>query len=90
MKALATTSRVLPFLLVSSTMLSGCRDRVVPAPASDGKGGTAPSRDETPGARPTTPGQLELTDISGSLEAIRSDFNAHKDQNRFLTLLAPT
>ncbi len=32
---------------------------------------------------------LGLTDISGSLEAVRIEFNAHKQQARFLTLLSP-
>jgi hypothetical protein len=30
-----------------------------------------------------------LTDLSASLEAIRAQFNAHKQEARFLTLLSP-
>ena len=31
-----------------------------------------------------------LTDLSGSLDAVRAEFNAHRDEARFLTLLSPT
>ena len=31
-----------------------------------------------------------LPDLSGSLDAARTEFNAHKHEARFLTLLAPT
>ena len=31
-----------------------------------------------------------LPDLSGSLDAVRTEFNAHKHEARFLTLLAPT
>ena len=31
-----------------------------------------------------------LPDLSGSLDAVRAEFNAHKQEARFLTLLAPT
>ena len=30
-----------------------------------------------------------LTDISASLQAVRTQFNAHKQEARFLTLLSP-
>jgi len=36
---------------------------------------------------PAGPG---LADLSGSLDAVRSEFNAHKQEARFLTLLSPT
>lgn len=36
---------------------------------------------------PTT---TSLTDLSVSLDAARTEFNAHKQEARFLTLLAPT
>jgi hypothetical protein len=31
-----------------------------------------------------------LPDLSQSLDAVRADFNAHKGEARFLTLLSPT
>lgn len=31
-----------------------------------------------------------LPDLSTSLDAVRTEFNAHKQEARFLTLLAPT
>lgn len=31
-----------------------------------------------------------LPDLSTSLDAVRAEFNAHKQEARFLTLLAPT
>jgi hypothetical protein len=31
-----------------------------------------------------------LVDLDASLEPVRADFNAHRGQARFLTLLAPT
>lgn len=43
-------------------------------------------------ATPTTTGATaaNLTDLSISLDAVRAAFNAHKQEARFLTLLAPT
>jgi hypothetical protein len=35
--------------------------------------------------KPTT-----LTDLNKSLDAVRTEFNAHKGEARFLTLLSPT
>lgn len=32
----------------------------------------------------------KLPDLSTSLDAVRTEFNAHKHEARFLTLLAPT
>jgi hypothetical protein len=32
----------------------------------------------------------KLPDLSGSLDGVRAEFNAHKQEARFLTLLAPT
>lgn len=32
----------------------------------------------------------KLPDLSTSLDAVRAEFNAHKHEARFLTLLAPT
>ncbi len=90
MNALATALRTLPFFLAATTLLSGCRDSGLPAPMSEARSGAAPSNGNPPGASSTTPELVQLTDMSGSLEAIRADFNAHKHQNRFLTLLAPT
>ena len=31
-----------------------------------------------------------LADLGGSLDALRSEFNAHQHEARFLTLLSPT
>jgi hypothetical protein len=31
-----------------------------------------------------------LPDLGASLEAVRADFNAHRGEARFLTLLSPT
>lgn len=39
-------------------------------------------------AAPTT-SPSKLVDLSSSLEAIRTAFNAHKQEARFLTLLSP-
>ena len=33
---------------------------------------------------------VALVDLSTSLDAVRTEFNAHKQEARFLTLLAPT
>ena len=33
---------------------------------------------------------VKLTDVSGSLDAVRTSFNAHSRESRFLTLLSPT
>lgn len=33
--------------------------------------------------------RVKLTDLSASLDAIRTEFNAHKQEARFLTLLSP-
>lgn len=32
----------------------------------------------------------ELVDLDASLASVRAEFNAHRGENRFLTLLAPT
>lgn len=42
----------------------------------------APARDDTPPAA--------LPDLSSSLDALRAEFNAHRGESRFLTLLSPT
>lgn len=36
------------------------------------------------------PSKASLPDLSASLDAARTEFNAHKQEARFLTLLAPT
>ena len=33
---------------------------------------------------------MRLPDLSASLDGVRTEFNAHKHEARFLTLLAPT
>jgi len=38
----------------------------------------------------STGGSAGLPDLSTSLGAVRTEFNAHRGQARFLTLLAPT
>lgn len=48
-----------------------------------------PQRPVASDPRPV-PARARLTDLSGSLDALRADFNAHKGERRFLTLLAPT
>ena len=61
-------------LAAATALLFGCRDR------SDRPGAPA-----APAASAAT-----LIDLGGSLEAMRAEFNAHKQESRFLTLLAPT
>ncbi len=39
---------------------------------------------------PPPPAPDRLADLSPSLEALRSEFNAHAQEARFLTLLSPT
>ena len=34
--------------------------------------------------------QVALPDLTTSLDAVRTDFNAHKGEARFITLLSPT
>jgi hypothetical protein len=36
------------------------------------------------------PATASLTDLTTSLDAVRTEFNAHKGEARFLTLLSPT
>lgn len=42
-------------------------------------------RDSTAAEQPTT-----IVELDKSLEAVRTAFNAHKGEARFLTLLSPT
>jgi hypothetical protein len=51
--------------------------------------GWAACRDAVPPAG-SDPAGAELVDLDASLEAVRVEFNAHRGENRFLTLLAPT
>ena len=64
-------------LLIACLLAAGCRDQ--PPQASDGAEGSSARADAA-----------RLTDLTGSLEAIRASFNAHKHESRFLTLLSPT
>ena len=40
--------------------------------------------------RQAPPAPPALVDLDASLDPVRADFNAHRGQPRFLTLLAPT
>ena len=42
------------------------------------------------GKAPAPPPPDQLKDLSPSLEALRSEFNAHAQEARFITLLSPT
>jgi hypothetical protein len=75
------TFRSCAILLLLGTLAAGCRDR---ASGPSGRPEQGPSS-STPGADTST-----LLDLTGSLDAIRISFNAHKHENRFLTLLSPT
>jgi hypothetical protein len=77
---------VLAAAVLATALATGCRDR---APAPEASQAVAP-RDGASGAVRAAPRGPVLVDLSSSLEAIRADFNAHVDRNRFLTLLAPT
>jgi len=37
-----------------------------------------------------TPAPVAQTDLAASLEALKADFNAHRGEARFLTLLSPS
>lgn len=43
-----------------------------------------------PPLAPTPAATASLTDLSTSLAALQADFNAHRGETRFLTLLSPT
>lgn len=42
-----------------------------------------------PGADPT-PAPVAQTDLTASLDALKANFNAHRGEVRFLTLLSPS
>jgi hypothetical protein len=42
-----------------------------------------------PAAAPT-PAPVAQTDLTASLDALKADFNAHRGEARFLTLLSPS
>jgi hypothetical protein len=69
-------TRTLLLVALAVALAPGCRDRAEPAPAGQ------------PAPQPA--GRAGLTDLTASLESIRADFNAHRGETRFLTLLAPT
>lgn len=77
---------VLAAAVLASVLAAGCRDR---APAQEASQAVA-HRDGAAAAVQAAPRGPALVDLSSSLEAIRADFNAHVDRDRFLTLLAPT
>ncbi|HTE54960.1 MAG TPA: hypothetical protein VK698_29100 [Kofleriaceae bacterium] len=63
-------------LLAAALLTAGCQDR---------------DRDrDRPGPAPSASPAARLTDLGASLDPIRSEFNAHRSEARFLTLLAPT
>lgn len=65
---------------IAVLLLSGCESRKEqPKPQA---AGALPAGDA---AR-----AVELGDLSASLDAVRTAFNAHKGEARFLTLLSPT
>jgi PBP1b-binding outer membrane lipoprotein LpoB len=64
-------------LVLAALALGGCESKRLPT--------------ESKSAQPATPtAQATITDLSTSLAAARSEFNAHKGEARFLTLLSPT
>jgi len=67
---------------VFGLLLLGCESKKAPSETSTEK----PSTTEKRAAR------APLTDLTAasSLEAVRTAFNAHKGEARFLTLLSPT
>jgi hypothetical protein len=68
-------------LLAAAMSAIACRDRAEPSAAALAI---------EPSARPASTKAPELTDLSSSLAAMRLEFNAHENEKRFLTLVAPT
>ncbi len=65
---------------IAVLLLSGCESRKdQPKP----QGALAPTTGDA-----ATP--VALGELSTSLESVRAEFNAHKGEARFLTLLSPT
>ena len=48
------------------------------------------TQDAPASSAPQVVSTANLADLSTSLDAVRVEFNAHKKEARFLTLLAPT
>jgi hypothetical protein len=87
----AGSLRIVLFAGAVAALAGGCRDRV--------EGGATPAKADAEVARPAVETQpvapasevaARLVDVSGSLAAVRADFNAHRGESRFLTLLSPT
>jgi outer membrane murein-binding lipoprotein Lpp len=60
-------------LAVCVAAIGGCKSRSTATPSGADASTTA----------------TKLTDLSTSLDAVRADFNAHKQEARFITLLSP-
>jgi hypothetical protein len=76
---LASMSRLLALPILAA--LSACNAQ----PASPSLPAPAPIPAQAPSV--TT---ASLIDLSPSLDALKADFNAHRGEARFLTLLSPT
>jgi hypothetical protein len=80
-----TMKQVMRIIFIFAVGLASCKPDPAPQPA--------PSTDPVPKRSVgslTTPSATSLADLSSSLDAARTEFNAHKQEVRFLTLLAPT
>ena len=77
---------VLAAAVLATVLAAGCRERATAPEASQ----AVAHRDGAAASLQAARRRPALVDLSSSLEAIRADFNAHRDRNRFLTLLAPT
>jgi hypothetical protein len=71
------------WLAVAMTLVAGaagaCKGK--PTPAPNASGGETPAK--------SAASSSNLTDLTTSLDAVRSTFNAHMQEARFLTLLSP-
>ena len=66
-----------PLALLVLATLAAC--------SSDPSSPPAPAQAAAP-----TPAPVAQTDLSASLDALKADFNAHRGEARFLTLLSPS
>ncbi len=72
-------SRAAFLALIVTSGIFGCDKKASP-----------PSAQPPPLAGTTAVAAVPLGDLSASLAAVRTSFNAHKGEPRFLTLLSPT